>query len=299
MGRRVWDSRQGGKAILPDLLRALGLRSFVHLFHGLRHLFGNHQKTPEAPKQQLLHRSRLYATIRSIVHLIPMTIFACMLFLNYRTVYYSPGLSVFDRNDAPYFALFQVAAKMVELICLASLSTILLRVLRGDLLYGEGVSLGLLASSPWFASPIYLLSPEFLSAVQISLARWWQLLRRFRFVRSAGARLEIEHRNININTSTADVEAGNYDRHVKLTTEWLDLLTPTAPDPPSTNDSWQPNTLENIFHAAGFDMLMEELRYQTAIMRNDDGCGFGTIDSSLTDQELWDRKVCQKGNKVN
>jgi hypothetical protein len=44
---------------------------------------------------------------------------------------------------------------------------------------------------------------------------------------------------------------------------------------------------------------MQELRYQRAYIGIDDGCGFGTIDSSLADQELWDRKVCLKGNKIS
>jgi hypothetical protein len=627
MGRRIWDSRRKGRTILPDLLRALGLRSFVHLYHGVRHLFRNHQKhqkhqKPEAPKR-VLRRSRLHATIHSVVHLLPITVFACMLFFNYRSVYIGPGLSVLDRSDATYFALYQIAAKMIELICLASLCTILLHVLRDDLLHGDGVSLGLLASSSWFASPIYLLSPEFLSAVQTSISRWWQLLRRakytqrldgreatacwrrtrlaillliisliaaligpssavlliprdqsfpaggvtyslnatfdemwpsvvssdaelevysepnstlypvcpsggyasFRYqgsfsgkydtnffqpsqmadssiwfisslvldpldivpamlsagvdrlgarpwmptniiqpnlytaivqqvlfkdwtsaiwqdsvlegvladagnykyarsvktsalsthpithvrcslpqnlssqadtigfhfvnsqpladqvngwsqdnvtkpvnittlkrdsnthvraqwvplpledfgpvstgmlfelpwsssgngssrlavsctvaaawahghharsetsnyfawvVRSAIAGSTADRRNITINTNAADVEAAKYNRHIELTTEWLDLLTPPAPDPPLTNDSWQPSTLENIFHAAGFDTLMQDLRHQEAFLLIDENCAFGNIDSSLTDQELWDRKSVKK-----
>lgn len=136
---------------------------------------GRNLHEPEKPKV-VLHKSFWIALSRCAVHLVPTFNFVWPLFLNYRTAYLGPGLSSNQRYDALYLALFQVAAKIQEMLCLASLGTVLLQVLRHDLLHGNGVPLGLFASHLWFQQPNSLLNPEYLAAAQLSLMHIWNSL---------------------------------------------------------------------------------------------------------------------------
>ena len=140
---------------LAYFLRAIGLKSLNYLVH-------NHHK-PEKPKY-VIQTSFWIALSRCAVHLVPMTVFAWLLFINYNVVYIGSGFSVRNKYDNLYLAFFQVAAKLQEILCVASLATVLLQILRDDLLYGNGIPLGLLSSHLWFSQPISLLSPEYLTA---------------------------------------------------------------------------------------------------------------------------------------
>ena len=143
--------------------RAVGLRVLDLLKRGT----GNEGAKP------VMRKSFWIALSRCGVHLVPILVFSWLLTVNYKTVYFSPGFSVLDRYDAFYLALFQIAAKCQELFCIASLSTVLLEILRHELLHGGGIPLGLLPSHLWFNQASSLLSPEFLTGIQ----RCWQDLR--------------------------------------------------------------------------------------------------------------------------
>jgi hypothetical protein len=148
------------------LFRALGLRLVNVVTLG-----GQETAKP------VLQKSFWIALSRCAVHLLPSLVFAWILVLNYAIVYIGPGFSILDRYDSFYLALFQIAAKCQELLCLASLGTVLLDALRQDLLYGPGVSLGLLPSHLWFSQASYVVSPEFLVAVQQCYRDGWMYLK--------------------------------------------------------------------------------------------------------------------------
>lgn len=123
--------------------------------------------------EAVLQRSFWIALSRCAVQLIPMLVFCWLLILRYRIVYFGPGFSVGDHCDAFYLALLKIAAKIQELLCLASLGTVLLDALRHELLSGSGVTLGLLPSYLWFSQASYVISPEFLTALhQCFLIGW-------------------------------------------------------------------------------------------------------------------------------
>lgn len=147
---RIWRN-------LAWLFRAIGLRSLNHIQKA--------RKEPEEAKE-VLQKSFWIAFSRCAVHLAPMLVFVLLLMVNYKTVFIGSGFSINDEYDAVYLALFQVAAKLQEIVCIASLSTILLQILRADLLHGDGTPLGLLSSHLWFPQPNSLLLPEYLSVAQ-------------------------------------------------------------------------------------------------------------------------------------
>lgn len=147
---------------LAYFLRAIGFRSLNYLVENRHEL--------EEPKPAL-QVSFWLSPSRCAVHLVPITVFAWLLLLNYRVFYIGPGFSV-NKYDQVYLALFQIAAKLQELFCLASLATLLLEILRYYLLDDSGMPLGLLSSHIWFMQPSSLLSPEYLTAVQQSIKGW-------------------------------------------------------------------------------------------------------------------------------
>ena len=151
---------------LRYLLRAFGLRA-LNCFTLLRH-------EPEHPKH-VLQTSFWIALSRCAVHLTPITVFILLSYVNLKTVYIGPGFSVNDRYDSVYLTFFQVAAKTQELFCLASMGTILLQLLRHDMLYGYGTPLGLVSVHLSFSQPSSLLSPDYLAALFESLRQAWRL----------------------------------------------------------------------------------------------------------------------------
>ncbi len=163
--------------IKDPLLRICPQLSYLSRSAGLRALnyIKQKQHEPEQAKA-VLQKSFWIALSRCAVHLAPMTVFILLSYVNLKTTYIGPGLSVKDRYDGAYFALFQVAAKIQELLCLASMGTILLDVLRHDMLYGNGTPLGLVSAHIWFSQPSSLLSPDYLATVFSSVAEAWTFL---------------------------------------------------------------------------------------------------------------------------
>lgn len=122
---------------------------------------------PEGPKP-VLHTSFWTAFSRSTIHLIPCTVFAFLLYLNYNAVYLGPGF-VTNQTDAFMLALFQVAAKLQEIVCVASLTTVVLHMLRHELIH-HGVPLGFVGSGIYFSQVNRLWSPEMI----IGLAHYFK-----------------------------------------------------------------------------------------------------------------------------
>ena len=130
-------------------------------------------REPEAPKP-VMRKSFWIALSRCSIHFPPMVVLGGLIYANYHVTYIGPGF-MFNQDDALFLALFQVAAKTLELLCVASLSTIVLQALRHELLE-DGVPIGLLGSGIWFAQISSFWSPGFLVSAPYSLKK----LRRFR-----------------------------------------------------------------------------------------------------------------------
>ena len=104
--------------------------------------------------------------------MLPVSVFVFLLWINYWDFYIGTGFSFHQRSDNRYLALYQIGAKLQEVLCVASLTTVVLQVLRHDLLYGDGVPIGLLGSGVSFSSISYFWSPEFLIAAKYCLSSW-------------------------------------------------------------------------------------------------------------------------------
>ena len=150
--------------MLPYILHALGLEVINSISQEWR--------VPEQSKP-VLRKSRAVALSRCAIHILPITIMAALVSINYRVYYIGPGFSA-ALDDALYLALYQVGAKLQEMLCVASLSTVVLQMLRNELI-GDGVPIGLLGSGIWFSQISFVWSPEFLVAIQSSLRSFRKL----------------------------------------------------------------------------------------------------------------------------
>ncbi|KAI0396172.1 hypothetical protein F5Y17DRAFT_139155 [Xylariaceae sp. FL0594] len=116
----------------------------------------------EEPRKILVYRSRLLALAHCAVHLIPAAGSFALIALNFQGRFIGAELQgAHWATDDVKLALIQVAAKLHELLIIASLSTIIFHVLRLDLIFGHGVPLGLIGSGWSFAQATWFFSLEF------------------------------------------------------------------------------------------------------------------------------------------
>ena len=150
--------------IIAYVLHAIGLEIVDSLSRKWR--------SPEHSKP-VLRKSRMIALSRCAVHILPISIMAILVSINYSVYYIGGGFSVAEK-DAFCLALYQIVAKAQEMLCVASLSTVVLQVLRNEL-PGHGVPVGLLGSGIWFSQISFVWSPEFLIAAGSGLRSFQQL----------------------------------------------------------------------------------------------------------------------------
>ncbi|KAL8860165.1 MAG: hypothetical protein Q9178_003429 [Gyalolechia marmorata] len=137
----------------------------------------------ESPKP-VIRRSRWVALSRCAIHLFPTVVFLFLIPLNYKAMYIGPGFSL-ETSTGLYLVLFQIGAKLLEICCVSGLATVLLHVLRNDLL-GDGVPLGLVGSGYFFSQANYFWSPEMFVGALHSV-KHWKVLRLLILITVAGA----------------------------------------------------------------------------------------------------------------
>lgn len=163
---------------LSNLFHALGLKIIILTWRNFRKPFALEQ-----PKV-VLTTSFHTALARCSIHLAPVAIQTSLLYLNLGGgLYIGPGLDS-PAKDPLYLALFQVAAKVLEMLCIASLGAIVLEAFRHELI-NEGVPIGLLGSPIWFSQISSLWSAEFLTSIP-HFFKSWQSLLSLRFWRKFG-----------------------------------------------------------------------------------------------------------------
>ena len=146
------------------LLRALGFELLNTLFR--------RWTARESPKA-VLRRSRWIALSRCAVHILPCSVFLFLIPLNFKAMYLGPGFSYRESNGL-FLVLFQIAAKVLEIVCVASLTTVVLHVLRHELMR-DGVPLGFVGSGLYFSQANCFWSPEMLAGALYCIKSWKRL----------------------------------------------------------------------------------------------------------------------------
>ena len=99
--------------------------------------------SPEPPKA-IVRQSQWIAFSRCSIHVVPSICLVFLIFLNSSGLYLGPSLSSGDQDDL-YIALLLITAKILEILCVASLTTVVLHIIRHELM-NDGIPLGLLGS---------------------------------------------------------------------------------------------------------------------------------------------------------
>ena len=176
VGPRV-SSWVGLIGCIRHLLRSWGIR-WLTVINFYRHM----RFRPEREEKKVaIYHSIWYFCIESIFHLIPIGIGIGLVRLNLVGHYVGSNYSAV--NDSVELVGFQVAAKMVELLCVASIARFILAFVRHELVSSRGIPFGLLASSLDFSHVAYPLSHEYWSVVR---APTMQAYRRVLFAFALG-----------------------------------------------------------------------------------------------------------------
>ena len=118
------------------------------------------------PKKIVIRGSRWLALARCGVHILPILFTIVLVTLNLRHYLIEFHLQGIILSDDINLALLQIAAKVQELLIVASTSTIVFDLIRTELLNGNGVPLGLIGSGFSFKDISWFWSPDFWCSVR-------------------------------------------------------------------------------------------------------------------------------------
>ena len=144
----LWKHLQeGGKTIC----RALGLNVIFSFFTFLRYQTVGRGYTEQT--KIAIRKSRTTALLRSLIHIIPVTLALWEIVLNWNT--YFVGYNVYN------LAYYQFGAKLHEIAIQASLSAVIFSYVRYELVLGDGIPFGALFSGLQISQASYFWSMEF------------------------------------------------------------------------------------------------------------------------------------------
>lgn len=155
-----YRTQMSRRAPLSTLLRSVGLDL---LNVPLRKILGL-DHTPE-PLKPIQIKSFATALQRCAVHLLPCAFSIFLVTINLRGYFIGFELAGVSGKTEQYIALLQIAAKVQELLIVASLATVVVHRLRHDLIDGEGVPFGLVGASSLFSQLSYFWSTAFIGSV--------------------------------------------------------------------------------------------------------------------------------------
>lgn len=125
-------------------------------------------------KKVVIDKSRKLVLGRCSIHLLPISISALILAVNFKQSFIGIDFDSPIHSDTINIALLQTAAKVQELLIVASLATVVFQLLRYELICGEGLPLGLLAAGFDFTTLSYFWSPEMLGSFRSTYVKDWK-----------------------------------------------------------------------------------------------------------------------------
>ncbi|KAL0929843.1 uncharacterized protein CTRU02_215273 [Colletotrichum truncatum] len=126
------------------------------------------------PRKSAFYRSRRAVLAASAIHVLPATVSAFLLTFNIRGYFIGRELEGSKGQDDLKLGALQISAELQELLITASLSAILLNVIRRHLVLKEGVPLGFLGSDKAFAQASFFWSVEFWGGVRSFRNQSWR-----------------------------------------------------------------------------------------------------------------------------
>ncbi|MCJ1353162.1 MAG: hypothetical protein MMC33_003147 [Icmadophila ericetorum] len=138
------------------LLRSVGAELLALLF----------RSSPTESPKPVVQTSPGVVLSGPAVHILLILASIAIIAINLKNIYCGRTLTGSILDPAINIALLQVNAKIFELLVIASLTTIVAHRIRQEMLYGEGVPLGLVGGAFLFSSLSYFWSPDFCGSFQ-------------------------------------------------------------------------------------------------------------------------------------
>jgi hypothetical protein len=156
------------------MLRGPNLRTKPAPFVRIFEKYGFHPPHKLEPKKKIIETSFWVALRRCAVHLVPVAFSLVIITLNAKGYYIGADFASLIHSETLNLLLFQIAAKVQELLVVASLTTIIFHLARQELLFGNGLPLGLIGSGLLFSDAGYFLSKEFWGSLKYKAKNKWR-----------------------------------------------------------------------------------------------------------------------------
>ncbi|KAJ8107864.1 hypothetical protein OPT61_g8572 [Boeremia exigua] len=148
-----------GPAPTP-ILRAVGLGILNNLKARLWLVASNSE-----PLKLIEVESATVALQRCAIHILPCAFSLILISLNLKGYFTGFEMAGLPGQNSQFMALLQIAAKVQELLIVASLTTVVAHRLRHDLVVGKGVPFGLIGAGSLFSQASYFWSTAFLGSL--------------------------------------------------------------------------------------------------------------------------------------
>lgn len=126
----------------------------------------------EEPRKAVIYTSFRRALIRCRIHVIPASVSITVLILTFQNHYIGTIFDGIIASETLNLLLLQVAAKAQELLIISSLAIVIFHITRTELLFGDGIPLGLIGAGLLFGNLTYFISPEFIGSLRYSGSKW-------------------------------------------------------------------------------------------------------------------------------
>lgn len=117
-------------------------------------------------KKVIITGSRTLIAWQCLVHVAPILTTSAVFYVNFRRIYIGVDFPGMTDADTIVLMLLQLSAKLHEVMIVASLSQVIWHAVRYELLYGEGLPLGLIGSGLSFSSLEFFLKKDFYGSLQ-------------------------------------------------------------------------------------------------------------------------------------
>ncbi|KAF5021212.1 hypothetical protein F66182_6751 [Fusarium sp. NRRL 66182] len=119
----------------------------------------------DEPPKVLVDSSLGHAMARCAIHMVPAFLSIGLITINFMGYFIGDELEGEQGQDDLKMGLLQVAAKIQELLIVGSIGSVIFHLLRSELVFGDGMPLGLLVSGFSFSQVSYFWSAEFIGGL--------------------------------------------------------------------------------------------------------------------------------------
>ena len=165
-GGKLRAIQKNSQNAVKVIARTLGLSLISYAFNSLRHITG---RGLHEPLKVAIRQKRSVALTRSLIHIVPFGFSLFEIILNWNEYYV--GVDTYSQ------ALYQLFAKVHEIMIQASLGVILFFFVRHELVIDRGLSFGALFSGLQLNQISYLWSMEFWGFVRFKHLDLWRKFR--------------------------------------------------------------------------------------------------------------------------